>query len=792
MNIKKSLRIIFRNKTYSLLNIAGLVIGITSAALIFFWVESKVNFNKAIPNSKNLYIAGAHYKKKSGEYFTSLESGKPLAEALKHDFPEVKRCSKYMKSTLIFTPENTTQPFEEKGAYADSTLFEMIDIKLISGSPSSVFEQQSPIVISQSMAKKIYGRENPVGKGLVNEGQLYEITGVFKDLPENTRFEFDWLIPMTLFEQKMEKMFSVNEWGTTWMDLYVEPEPYADIAQLNEKLKVLPFQKAGPTYENTHNFLYPLNRILLYGEFENGVETGGGYIRTVRLFFFIGILILLIACINFMNLSTARSQKRALEVGVRKTFGTKRKHLIRQFLIESGLITSIALLLSIGLIRLCLPLFNSLIDAKLSFDLTNPYIGIGLVGIGIFCTLTAGSYPALFLSSFNPVTTLKMQKMTKGGRAVWVRQGLVIFQFTMAFILICTTYVIYLQIQLAQNRDTGIEKENLVSFPVTNELRDSYSAVLNELENTGLVKSCGFSGNSLLYPDLQANPWYWNGKDPNDDESISMFSFTEGLIGAAGIQLIDGADLDQIRDSKGSKKVLINETLAERMGEEGRVGGKLGQSPDNKWEIGGIIKNFIFIDPYAVKAGPAIFLHSPRRASHLFVRLKPDVDMFEAIGRIQGVLNNFTPNQVFEPTLMTDRFDRMFEEDHLVEKLSALFAILAIFISCLGLFGLSAFSAEQRTKEIGVRKVLGATTGNVLVLLGKTYVVLLLISFVIGIPVSLYISNYYLRDYAYRIVLSWDIFAGVALFITLIALLTVIFQALRAAIANPVKSIKAE
>jgi len=712
---------------------------------------------------------------------------------LDEEFPEVIRNSCYHETTLVFIPENTTNSFEEKGAYADSTLFSMIGMRFMNGDPSYVFETLYSIVISESMAKKLYGSDNPVGKGLLREGQMYEITGVFKDMPENTGFQFEWLIPFEIYAQYMRKRLNIDQWGVSWMELYIELEPQADIHSLNEKLKLLPLQKAGPTYERTEMFSYPISRILLYGEFKDGLETGDGYIKTVTLFFLIGVIILIIACINFMNLSTARSQKRAMEVGVRKTFGTKRKYLIKQFLMESGLITLIALLLSIVLIWLILPFFNKLIDARLSFDLLKPVIVIGMLSIGIFCTLLAGSYPALYLSSFNPIGTIKKQKITRGGSAVWIRQGLVVFQFVMAFILICTTFVIYLQIKLAQNRDIGIEKENLVTFPVTNELRNSYSSVINDLKNTGVVESSGFTAQSIIYIEDTAAPWVWNGKDPDDDLSVSYNYVSEGLINAAGIKLIDGTDVDPAkRGSNGTRGVLINETLAKRMGKEGRVGGKIGQYEEGKMEIAGIMKNFIYDDFYSEEPGPVIFINNPKRAQYLFVRLKPDVETFEAIGRIQSVLRTFTPYHAFEPTLMTDRFYRMFDQQGLVEKLSALFAILAIFISCLGLLGLSAFSAEQRTKEIGIRKVLGATIADVLVLLGKSYMILLLVSFVIGIPISLYMAQYYLKDYAYRIVLSWDIFAGVALVISVIALLTVSFQSLRAAVSNPVKAIKTE
>jgi len=777
---------------YSILNIAGLAIGITAASLIFLWVESKVNFNEAIPDSRNIHVATHHQISKSNQYTTSFSSCNPLAKALEDDFPEVIRNSRYFRDQLVFTPENTTHAFEETGVFADSTLLTMIGMQLLSGDISSVFYPEYPIIISESMARKLYGTEDPVGKGLLNEGRLYEVTGVFRDLPVHITFEFEWLVPFRVMKDDISAYYQVDNWGTNWMYIYAEVEPHADMEQLNQKLKNIAREKGGESYEAIEIFLYPLNRMLLYGKFKDGQESGG-YYKTVHLFFLIGILVLVIACINFMNLSTARSQKRAMEVGLRKTFGTKRKYLVRQFLMESGIITSIALVLSIGLVYLFLPIFNRLIGAQLSFDFTNPLIPAGLLIIGAFCTLLAGSYPAFHLSAFNPVTTLKMQRFSKGGKAVWIRQGLVVFQFVMAFILICTTFVIYCQIQLAQNRDLGLEKENIVTFTTTKELTASYTAVQNELKNTGVVESSGFSFEPILKLGGQTNPWHWNGKDPNDDDPLVYNYITPGLIHAAGIKLIDGTDLKELRnDSQTSNGVLINETLARRMGEEGRVGGRLGQNPERDKEIIGIMKDFVFNDPYMDIPPSVIFMNSPDQATYLFVRLKPDANLFEAIGRVQSVLKTFTPFQEFEPTLLTERFDKMFAEDKRTEKLSALFAALAIFISCLGLLGLSAFSAEQRTKEIGVRKVLGAKLSDILLLLGKSYMALLLISFVIGTPVSLYIAHLYLKDYAYRIVLTWDLFAGGALLVAAIALLTVSFLSIRAAIANPVKSIKTE
>lgn len=788
MNLKKSLRVIFRNKTYSLLNIAGLAIGITAATLIFLWVESKVNFNRNIPNHPNIYIAGYHYKNAKGEYNSGLLASSPYAEALKNDFPEIKRTARYSWTDAVLVPENTTDAFEEEGTFADLSVFEMIGAEFIYGNLSSIPDLSRAIILSERLATKVYGADNPLGKGILIDGEVYEVGGVFKDLPKNTIFQFDWLISMDVYEQIMKKTYSISEWGTSWMRVYVEVEPHTDINQLNAKLEGLALQKAGETYRSTSNFIYPIDRTLLYGEFKDGKESGEGYVKMVRLFIWIGIPILLLACINFMNLSTARAQKRAMEVGLRKTFGTRRKYLVKQFLIEAGLITLLALLLSIVCVLLCLPSFNQLIDGDLSFDWTNPYIVGGFIGIGVFCCLAAGGYPAFYLSSFNPIATLKMQKTSGRGSAKWIREALVVFQFAVAYILICTTTTLFLQIDLGKNRELGMEKEHILSFEITKEVRDSYTSVQSELRNSGVVESSGFSSSNLLYANLTASPWFWQGKAPDDDVSVAMFFYSEGLFETAGMKVLDGGGLQ----TEGREGMFINETLAKRMGDEGRVGGEIGQTTEKTYTVLGILKNHVFGNPYALQPEPAAFIYRPQDATTLFVRLKPGVNTLQAVETIQSVLKGFTSDYLFTPTFMTDTYNQMFKEDLLVQKLSALFAGLAIFISCLGLFGLSAFSAEQRTKEIGIRKVLGATISDVLGLLGKSYLKLLLISFVIAIPVSVYLVHQYLKDYAYRISLGWELFAGVALFVALIALLTVSSLSLKAAMANPVKSIKTE
>ena len=790
-NFNIAFRNLRRNGLYSLINVAGLAVGITAAALIFLWVEYQMSYNRAIPNAENIYRIGQH-QRHGDDVRTFFVAPGPLSKTLDESFPEIK-CNTRIggEGTQTFEPEKGNKAFAEHGQYMDAAAFGMLGMEFVRGDAQTAFDPAFPIVISEKMAEKIFGKDDPVGAALRMDKRLYEITGVFKDLPKNTSFRFDWLIPFQVMENDyMEKGWVPRgeQWGSNWMHCCVEMQPTADVDALNQKLKGLMAEKTGGQMTSEF-FVYPITKLRLYGEFKDGIDTGSGYIRTVRLFFIISLVIILIACINFMNLSTARSQKRAMETGVRKTFGAKRPALVSLFLGESGLITLLALILGVAAIYLCLPSFNQLVSLRLTLDFTNPLHLGGLLAVGLVCTFLAGAYPAFYLSSFSPMNTLKKQKVSTGS-AAWVRKGLVVFQFAVAFVLICATTVIYRQIQHAQQRDMGIQKENLATFGVTPELINSYSAVQHELQNTGFVEHSALSSQPLFQIGNNGWSYKWAGKDPETDALISVVQASPGLIDAAGLTLVSGSDFIP----QDSARVLINQTLADMMGEEGRVGGRIGQTddPEQRHEIKGIVKDFVFNNVYREKSEPVIFYLIPSLANYLFVRLKPDVNQVEALAKIKSVLQQFSPNEAFEPTFMDDRFERMFSGERLEGKLAALFAGLAIFISCLGLFGLSAFSAEQRTKEIGIRKVLGASIKDILLLLGKEYMTLIGIALAAGIPIAWYITGNYLEDYAYRISLDWTLFAGVALLVILVAILTVSAQSLKAATANPVKSIKTE
>jgi ABC-type antimicrobial peptide transport system permease subunit len=787
MNIKQSLRIIFRNKTYSILNIAGLAIGITASALILLWVEYQVNDNRSVPKMDYLYDIGQiqYYGDDARHFFVAPG---PLSEALNSNFAGIRTSTRYSDTGIGFELGDKT--FFEKGVYADSTLFSMINLPFVAGNPDVVFDPAYSIVVSRKMALKIFGNTDIVGQTLKVGANLYEITGVFEDRELNGSFRFEWLIPFRVYEDALvaEGRVQKDHWGSNWLKCYVEIVPGADVAGINQRLTSL-FTERSDWDDKTQMFIFPLKDMRLYSDFVDGKPTGSGYIRTVRMFFWIGMVILLIACINFMNLSTARSEKRSMEVGVRKTFGAKYPGLVRQFMGESTVITVISLLIALLLVNLCLPPFNSLINYQLAVDFSNPYHLFGLIAAGIVCAVSAGVYPAVYLSSFSPIQALRKMNRNVAGGAVWVRKGLVVFQFAISFVLICATMVIYLQIHHVYKRPLGIEMDRLTFFPATDEVKRGFAAIQQELVNTGYVANAGLSSQHIIRLWSNGGGYQWQGKDENTNPLVSNVNISPDIFATAGMRM-EGSDFS-FQNFGEKPEVVINRSFATLMGEEGRVGGFVSRGGD-PMQIIGIVDDFIFNDISRAKAEPVIFFPGTGNAGNLFVKFAKDKPVGEAMVAVQKVLQAHSPGKSFEPVFMDETFDRMFYNYRFTGKLASLFAILAIFLSCLGLFGLSAYSAEQRTKEIGIRKILGASVWSIIHLLGSNFMKLILSAFAIAVPAGWYASYTWLQSYGYRVSLSWYIFAATGVLVIVIAMLTVSMQAIKSATANPIKSIKTE
>jgi ABC-type antimicrobial peptide transport system permease subunit len=783
-NLKIAFRNLSRNRLYSVLNIAGLAVGIAAATLIFLWANYHLRYNREFPNAENIYEIGVKQRYED-QIFTGFVASGPLSKTLDETFPEILRNARVGGggSQESFKRENSDQFFSGYGCFIDSTIFTMLRMEFVRGNPATVFAADFSIVISETMAKRCFGDEDPLGKTLqMGESEIYEVTGVYKDLKENSSFAKEWMAPFRIYEKK----WGSDSWLNYWMNMYVEIEAHTDVNSVNQKLKPLISEKTDGQ-SDFEFFIYPITKRTLYS-FQDGKEIPK-HITTVRLFLYIGALILLIACINFMNLTTARSQKRTLEVGVRKTFGAKRLTMINQFMSESGVITVLALIIAVGLVIVCLPYFNELISMNLTFDFSDWNNWAGLLGIGIICSLLSGSYPAFYLSSFSPMFIFQRMKIKTAGSVILVRKGLVIFQFAAAFVLICATVVIYLQIRHGQNRDIGFDKDNMVRYWVPENIEQSFVAVQNELMSSGFVENAGLGGHSLF--EIWTNGWgqNWQGKSPEIRQLISYTTFSPGMIETAKLTLAEGRDFSIGDEEK--NYIIINRSLADLMGEAGVVGGRIwfGDNSEYYLEIIGIVNNFVFNDIFQTKADPLIIRCEGYYECYLYVRLKPDVKTGEALTQINNILQKFSPNQQFNAVFMDDSFKRIFYGQFTMQKLSFLFAALAIFISCLGLFGLSSFSAEQRTKEVGIRKTLGASIRSLLSLLVGNFFVLIGISFVIAIPIAWYFTHRWLSGFQYRIQESWLLFAAVGVLIIVIAVLTVGIQALRAATRNPIKAI---
>ena len=778
-----------RNMTYSVINIAGLSIGIAASALVLLWVEYQLNPNRNVPKRDNLYqVAQNQYYGDDVRTFFVASSG--LYDAINENLPGVIRSTRYFSRNLTFRDGETNTSFSEPGVSADSSLFAMIDLPFIVGDPQTAFAPAFPIVISQKMATKFFGNDDPLGKILYEEDIIYEVTGVFEDRDENGTFRFEWLIPIRIAENDFiaRGWQQRGEWNTNWMQSYIEMEPNADVNDINQRLTTA-FRERGAWDERSEVFIYPIQRQRLYGEFKDGKPTGGGYISTVRMFIIIGLSILLIACINFMNMSTARSQKRAMEVGVRKVLGAKFPGLVLQFMVESAIVTVISLATAIVLVLMVLPPFNQLISLQLALNIANPYHTIGLLGVGLLCTFLSGMYPAFYLSSFSPINTLKKLKLTTAGSAGAIRKSLVVFQFAASFVLICATAIIYLQIRHVQNRPLGMEIKKVVLYNAPDEIRRNFAAVQEALINTGVVVHAGLSNQRIIHLGANGGGFSWQGKAPDVNPLVSFVTISPGLIETMGIRFSEGGDFSWHHYNE-IQEVIINRSFADIMGDEGRIGGYIQRGYTA--QIIGIVEDFVFNNYTREKPGPAIFMPSVAEAGNLLVRLKDGVRESEATGIISEALQKFVPGVTFEASYIDEIFDRWFNGQRFTGKLAALFGILAVFLSCMGLFGLSAFAAEQRTKEVGIRKVLGATIWNIVYLLGRSFMQLLLIALVIGIPAAWYASKSYLQSFEYKMSIQWYVFVGAALLVFVIAMLTISVQSIKAATANPVKSIKSE
>ena len=782
--LKTTLRSLLKNRSYSFLNIAGLAIGIACASLIFLWVQDELTYDHNFEKHDRLYTIYENQTYES-KISTFHATPGPMAKVLKAEIPGIKTAARMTGGDdLLFAIGDKT--ITEKGNYADPEILSILNLPFISGKAANAFQQLHSVVINETMAKKFFGDADPMGKTLrVNNEQDYTVTGVFKDLPKNSTMQFQWLSPMENIDHKQPWM---DMWGANWARTYVELEPSANLAAVNQKLDHF---IAGKTQNKntTVCFLFAMNDWNLHNNFTDG-KMDGGKIQYVRLFSFIAWIILLIACINFMNLSTARSEQRAKEVGVRKVMGAGKGKLVGQFIGEAVIMSFIAVLVAVGLIYITIPSFNNLVQKELSVNIFEPLHLIYLISISIITGLLAGSYPAFYLSSFNPIAVLKNIRIKSSSGSGFIRQSLVVMQFSVSIILIIGTIIIYQQIQHVKSRELGFTKNNLIYLTLQGKQADQFPSVYHDLMQTGVVADAALSDNPVLEIGSNTDNYSWDGKDASKNPLISWQNVSPQFVSTMGMKLVAGRDFYP-QAALDSNNVIINEAFAKQMGKEGKVGGILRDGGKKAYQITGIVNDYLYNDMYAA-AQPLLLYSHPAGTSILSIRFKAGTDLRDALNRAGAIIKADSPGYPFEYKFIDSDFDQLFKTETLTGTLSGVFASLAIFISCLGLFGLAAYTAERRIKEIGIRKVLGASVSGLVGLLSKDFLKLVIISCLLAFPLAWLALSKWLQTYQYHITINLWVFTLAGIAALLIALATVSFQAVKAALMNPVKSLKNE
>ena len=779
---KIAIRNLLRNKGFSILNISGLAIGMASAMLILLWVQAAMSTDRFHTKLDRLYQVWSN-DKINGTIRSLSATPEIMAPTLKKDYPEIEGVTRVQWTRNLLSDGNDVK-LMSVGNVVDSDFLTMFSFPLLRGDAATALDDPQAIVITQKLAKKLFNSDDVVGRTItMGQTDIFKVTGVFRDLPVNSKFRYIEY----LCSYAQQRMID-QDWTDIGVDTYVLLKPNTRVEALNNKISdIIPSHSKG--YAKTQEFLYPVSRLALYAQFENGKEVGG-FIRTVRTFSIIAAFILLIACINFMNLSTARSEKRAKEVGIRKVSGAQQRSLLAQFIGESVLIATIAGILSILILELSLPAFNELTQGALRLDFSNPMFWLWIIAFIVFTGVLAGSYPAFVLSSFRPVSVLKGQVNTMLG-AVTLRKVLVVFQFSIAIILIISTIVIVRQTNYARERQVGYNKDRLVHiFIYDSVLRKNFNLIKAELVSSGAASGVSLAMSPLTDTWSSGISLSWEGKDPTRKIQINRCAETGGLVETAGMQLVQGRDIDLENYLSDSTACLINESALAIMKFKNPIGQIIYDDPV-KWHVVGVIKDYIQESPYqSIK--PLIIKGAANMTGVLLVRLNGLHPLAQDITGMQKILKQYNPAYPPEFTFTDEEYARKFAAEQFTAKLAALFACLVIIISCLGLFGLAAYMAQARVKEIGIRKVLGASAANITVLLSRDFVKLVALAVLIATPLAWYAMSTWLSAYEYRVPIGWSIFVLSGGMAVLIAILTVSYQSIRAALTNPVKNLRAE
>ncbi len=776
-------RSLLRNRVYGFINIAGLATGLAVALVIGLWAYHEYSYDKFLPDYDRIYQVRRNFDS-NGEILNFTTTSLKLSDAIRQ-VPEIERVvvSDWMGPHGLMVGE---KKLISSGAIADDGFLDMFRFPALRGNVGTAMKDPYSIVLTESLAKALFGNADPLGQMVRFENkQDLKVTAVLKDVPANSSLQFSYVIPLSYYESASHMKNARTSFANNAWQQFAQLREGVSQEQVAPKLRFITRSEQNYNAQKSEVVLQPMARWHLYSQYINGRDLGG-FIDYVRMFLLIGLAVLLIACINFINLSTARSEKRAREVGVRKAVGSLRSDLLLQFLLESFCMTLIAFVLASLLVEISLPYFNRLTGRDVRIPYGDPRYWVLLLVLVLVTSLAAGARPAIFMSGFRPVQVLK-GRLYKGRASALPRKVLVVVQFTCSIALIVSTAVVYRQVQHVKDRPTGFDLNSLVMTYTSGDLGKNYTALRNELLQKKLVSSITQASSPATDIYWHSGLDNWPGKYPDENIEMATVIIGEDYFKTMGISFVQGREFASLNDTT---RVIFNETAMQQMRINDPVGKKItwGEEP---YEIIGVVKDALIASPFS-KAEPMMFLTNPGTQGALIYRLTNRLPADRMLAELTTIFNRYNPSFPYDYHFADSDYAAKFNTEIMIGRLSGIFAALAVLISCLGLFGLAAYMAEQRNKEIGIRKVLGASVLQVWMLLSKDFMLLVGISILIAAPLAWYFLSRWLNGYEYRVVLGAGVFLLAGVLAMVITLLTVSVQSVRAALANPVSSLKDE
>ena len=790
--IKTAFRNIVRDRVYSLINVLGLTIGITSCIFLMLYVMDELSFDKYHKNGNNIYRVITHITEQDDD-FTWVVAQIPFAPTVRDKYPEVEKSIRFIGMGRVLYKKGDLRFYEEEVFAADSAVFEVFSYDFISGDPVTALYDPNTIVVTRDMAVKYFGKVDVLGESLETEDNLYKITGVIENVPKNSHFSFDALISMSSLNERRR----TGNWGNFGVYTYLFTPALDDPADFEAKLSEIYDEFCAPIFKQYGiNFDYKLQRITdihLHSRYEGESDVNGD-IKYVYIFSVVAMFMLIIASINYMNLATARSSRRSREVGIRKVMGSYRFQLISQFIMESLLLSVFAFIMSLLLVVAILPAFNDLLDKEISMMFVmQPEIFLGLVAIIVLVGVLGGSYPAFYLSSFKPVAVLKSKLSGRGGNA-FLRKGLVVLQFSISIVMIVCTWLVYDQLHFIMDKDLGFNKEHIIRISLpTDEMRQKYPVLRSKLLESPEVKNVGTATTS---PGYGVGKNLINVEDQNGEmveRGIDQYGIDYDYLSTLGFTIVEGRDFSREVTSDTSKAVIVTEAMTARMGWDSPIGKKfdfdLGNEESEPLMVVGVVKDYHHASLYDIIEPILFYLRENNRVLHVKVDGR---DIKNSLVKVEQVWKDVHPDHPFDYTFLDQEFAEQYQNDEKRGQIFTIFAALTMAIACLGLLGLASYTAEQRTKEISIRKVVGASTQSLVYLVSREFIILVLISIIVGLPIAYLFMQQWLQNFAYAMDINWISFVLASIIALLITFSTVSYHTIRAALANPVDALKEE